>query len=297
MKPLFVLLVLLAGAAFTRPASAAREIGIDTVGCKIVDRLPYVISSRGNYCLQENLDTSITNGVGITITSSNVRLDCRGFEINGSSAGMATLAGGISSIGKSNITVRNCGVRGFRYGAILAAGVALAVEDSVFLQNTHLGLTVFGQSSIIQRNRILDTGGATVAIEQGSFGMQIQPGVDVIDNSISGVHSFPGSTATVFGVVIYYGDSSADTSVVRGNRIAGLAADGDGQRHGVYTLATERILFADNTIVFSPTALSEEKGIKCGAFRQYARNNTFVGFLSITPAFVGCGASGNVLTE
>jgi hypothetical protein len=295
MKPLFVLLVLLAGAALTRPASAA--IAIDTVGCKIVDRLPYVISSKGNYCLQENLDTPIMSGAGILITSSNVRLDCRGFEIDGSSAGMATRAIGISSFQKSNVTVRNCGVRGFRYGAVLTTSTGLAVEDSVFVQNTHLGLAVQGQSSVARRNRIVETGGGTVDIDLGSVGMIIEAGADAIDNSISGVYSFPGSNVSVFGLQIRYGDSSADTSVVRGNRIAGLTADGNGLRFGVYTVGTERILFADNTIVFSPPALSQEKGIQCGAFRQYAQNNTFVGFLSITPAFVGCGASGNVLSE
>ena len=136
--------------------------------------------------------------------------------------------------------------------------------------------------------------GPSSRIAAAAFRCASPPG---IDNSISSVNSFPGSNATVFGLVIYYGNSSADTSVVRGNRIAGLTADGYGKRYGVLTIGTERILFADNTILFSPTALSEEKGIRCGAFRQYARNNTFIGFLSITPAFVGCGASGNVLSE
>jgi parallel beta-helix repeat protein len=72
---------------------------------------PSTINNPGIYALNQSLSS---NGTCITINSTNVTLDCKGYTIMGNSTGY-----GISNIGFKNVTVKNCVIKNFTTGIYL----------------------------------------------------------------------------------------------------------------------------------------------------------------------------------
>src|SRR5207342_2989370 len=132
-----------------------------------------------------DLSTSISVGQAIQIQANNVTIDCNGYKIGGLAAGTSSLAEGIyADPSRLNITVRNCGIRGYQFGIDLQGSGSL-VEDNRLDGNLYVGIQVLGDNNRVQRNRVYDTGGVPgVNISKGisAFG-------DVIDNTLVGVFS------------------------------------------------------------------------------------------------------------
>src|SRR6185369_12584927 len=109
---LALIFVLLVGFSLTCRAAESYDNCSGTVAS-----LPAVISTQGTWCFKQDLATSITFGNAITVTTNNVTLDCNNFKLGGLAAGVGTHAYGVYAggygAGRSNITVRNCNVRGF----------------------------------------------------------------------------------------------------------------------------------------------------------------------------------------
>jgi len=81
-----------------------------------------VITSQGVYCLNHDLATAMTSGNAIDIQTNNVTVDCNGYKIGGLAAGPSSVAYGIhADTTRQNITIRNCGIRGFVEGIYLVA--------------------------------------------------------------------------------------------------------------------------------------------------------------------------------
>src|SRR5689334_8097736 len=99
------------------------------------------IFTPGVWCFSKNVDYSDTSGSAIMIQADNVTLDCRGFVLDGSSAGANTLAWGINGAG-ANITVRNCVVRGFKLGITIGSTPrgAQLIEDNLLEDNRTIGI-------------------------------------------------------------------------------------------------------------------------------------------------------------
>src|SRR5215813_5040905 len=82
-----------------------------------VTSVPTVITKQGVWCLRGDLTTAANGITAIDIQTNNVTIDCNGFKLNGLPAGPATLSNAIAAYEqRSNITVRNCTIRGFRFG-------------------------------------------------------------------------------------------------------------------------------------------------------------------------------------
>src|SRR5207342_3852578 len=79
----------------------------------IIASIPTVITTQGVYCLSHDVNTAITSGKAIDVQTNNVTIDCNGYKIGGLAAGSSSQTYGIFAISRQNITVRNCGVRGF----------------------------------------------------------------------------------------------------------------------------------------------------------------------------------------
>ncbi len=190
--------------------------------------LPVVISSAGVYCLNHDMNTAITGGDAVTINSNNVTLDCNGYKIGGLAGGSNSTAVGIFADTRQNITIRNCGIRGFYDGIFLkgSGGAGHLVEDNR-LDNTLLeGITVQGDNNTVRRNRVYDTGGYASA---GSIeiGLGISAQADIIDNTVSGV--FTNATDSyAFGILI-----NGKGNEARGNRVSGLVSAGSGSVIGI----------------------------------------------------------------
>ena len=81
--------------------------------------LPYTINSSGTYCLKNTMFTNLASGAAITVGGGyQVVVDLRGYALINVPSTTST-AVGVQGIGKSNVTVRNGRIHGFRIGVNL----------------------------------------------------------------------------------------------------------------------------------------------------------------------------------
>ena len=216
----------------TVPARAAESYDNCT---GFIDSVPAVITTQGTWCLRKDLSTALTGVSAIDIQTSNVTIDCNGFKLGGLAAGVGTFSTGIYAYGtRSNITVRNCAIRGFRMGIGIYAnepGTGHLVEDNRLDQITSQGIYVIGDGSVVQRNRVIDTGGA----QDSDRATAITVLGDAIDTVVDGI---AGAEAVVdFSPQGLYsggvGNIPGIGFVVRGNRIRNLVPKGNREAVGI----------------------------------------------------------------
>lgn len=239
--------VLLAASA----AGDARAEAHDTCA-GFIDAVPTVITTQGLWCLRRDVSTSIASGRAVDIQANNVAIDCNDFKIGGLAAGPASMAIGIHANGRQNITVRNCGVRGFRMGMSITGGAGHLVEDNRLDGNLYVGLNVTGENALVRRNRVYDTGGATAAPPSETYG--IYAAGDVIDNIVDGVRAVNGDNA--IGIRV---NRPGDTA--RGNIVRNLVPNASGAATGVAGVANAVLL--DNVIDAGAPVLGV--GVRWGA--------------------------------
>jgi hypothetical protein len=253
-------IVMLAGLAGAAPSALAAESYDGCVG--LIDAVPAVITTQGVWCLRKDIVTSMSAISAINIQVSNVTIDCNGSKLGGLAAGRSTSSTGIYAYGTlSNITVRHCTIRGFRWGIAIYAndpGTGHLVEDNRLEQITSQGIYVIGQGSIVRRNTVVNTGGAP-----GSDRAQaISVLGDAIDNVVDGV--FGDAAVTDFSPSgIYSGGVGGINGVgflVQGNRIRNLVPKGAGEARGL-ELAGYAQSVRDNTV--SQLSSTTGKGVYC----------------------------------
>ena len=178
------LLLLLVGLALVAPVQAAESYDNCT---GVITSLPATVNTQGTWCLQSNVSTAITAGAAITVATNNVTIDCNDFKVGGLAAGEGTDAVGISAHNVLNLTVRRCGIRGFRDGIRLSGTASGAlIEHNRFDSNTVSSINVAGSNHQVLFNRIIDTGGRPESTE--TFGI-LAPASEsqITDNSIVGM--------------------------------------------------------------------------------------------------------------
>lgn len=274
----------------------------ETTLCTPVTSLPSVISAPGVYCLTADMSTNITTGNAILVDANNVTLDCNGYKIGGLAGGPASLAFGIRSTARSNITVRNCNVRGFRAGIAIGGSVESVgnvVEDNRLDGNQRFGIVVDGSAGVVRRNIVVDTGSVDpesthVGIYATPIAIYVSSGADVIDNTIDGVIGQDAEGSFAAGIAAGTG-SSRTGSVIARNRIrgvqSGLAA------YGIRVYLGRQVI-RDNVLhaYATPTALA---AIECDAGDPVPNEpvlvagNTSVGFATGTSPACNLG-NGNI---
>jgi hypothetical protein len=267
-----VLIALLAGLWATTAANDVRAETFNT--CKgFITSVPATISTQGTWCLSKDISTAIAAGAAIEIATNNVTIDCNGFKIGGLAAGDGSLANGIHALQRLNVTVRNCGVRGFYRGLQLEGDYTSGghlVEDNRFDNNLQVGIEVHGDGSTVRRNFVYDTGGATG--QTFAHGVIVRNDTDVIDNTIANTTALVDPYA--MAVVAGYGN------VVSGNRIRGLwSVNGYYNRMGIYANNNNQTVIQDNVIVSYGTTTSAV-GITCAGTGTGTRlrNNRLLAF-------------------
>jgi hypothetical protein len=254
-----------------------------------ITSIPAVISTQGTWCLKQDLSTAMTSGNAITINTNNVTLDCNNYKLGGLAAGVGTATIGIRGTDRQNVTVRHCNIRGFFAGVYLdgAAGGGHVVEDSRFDGNTYIGVWVQGDGSLIQRTRVLDTGATT--IYQHNFGIAGAYGVDIIDNTVTGVAPASGSNGSAVGITL---ESGPGGNRISGNSVSGLVKDGAGGGYGIYAVnGTVRVVLRDNDLLGDGTT---GYGISCTSSASHAIGNTISAFATSNS---GCSDDGgNVMS-
>jgi parallel beta-helix repeat protein len=157
---------------FAIAAGVPAGAGETTFCNQFITSLPYTITVQGHYCFNRNLSTGITTGNAITINADYVVLDLNNFKLGGGAAGPGSAAFGVSSDGRSNVTVRNGNIRGFRWGiALEGAGASnLLVENNVVDGNLTAGIVVRAVSGgVVRDNIVTNTGGSTIGGWPGGF--------------------------------------------------------------------------------------------------------------------------------
>jgi len=240
--------------ASSPPATAAESYDNCTA---FITSLPAVINKQGTWCLNRDLGTSISVGSAIDIQANNVTLDCNNFKIGGAGGGDDTRAFGINAVGRSNTTVRNCSVRGFFYGLNLEGDNQL-VEDNRFEGNTWIAVGVEGDGSMVRRNRVTTTGGASgFANEIKALGIYTRYDVYIEDNYVSGVAAAAGTNG--FAIGIQAGDNTS--GAIYHNRVTKVLGDGTGWANGISMFGlSDRITVNHNHLV---GGAAQSVGIRC----------------------------------
>lgn len=234
-----ILRSLLLACALAATATAAAE----TKQCTPITSVPYDITVQGAYCLHQDLVSHVIAGRTIDIATSNVTLDCNGHTIDGSASGPGTRAFGVMAMDRLNVSVRGCHLRGFQ-NAIWLRGGGATVEDNLVDRSTSQGIYVHGGGSVVRRNRVFDTGGGTVDNGGHARGIRTYGDVDVLDNTVAGVHATAGSGGLATGV---RADVNAN-GVIAGNRIRDLVADGVNPAMGITITGTVRASLHGNRL-------------------------------------------------
>src|SRR5688572_26388864 len=208
--------------SFASPSARAAESYDNCAGTVL--SLPAIINTQGVYCLRKDHATLSTSGNAITVAAHNVTLDCNGFKLGGLGAGVGTATVGVNGSGYSNLTVRNCNIRGFETGVLLddTSGGGHLVEDNRFDGNTRFGMRVYGDGSIVRRNQVNDTGGSTLTVGVRIAGIHAEGTVDVIDNAVRFVDGTSQAGSIVYGIFSLNGD----TGTIRANRVSNLTHSG-----------------------------------------------------------------------
>jgi hypothetical protein len=257
-------------------------------GCtNFITTVPVTISTPGTWCMTGNIATNATGEI-VTIAASDATIDCNGFKLDGTSRTQTTYAVGIRAGDVSNTTVRNCHVRGFSAGMLLAPPQDLGltgghlVEDNLVDRCTEQAIVVVGDNSVVRRNRVLQTNNVA---QKGAFGITAYDKVDVVDNVVSGVRSL-NSVAGGLWIGSHVGGS------IRGNLVRDVSRNGvSGTIYGMYLgYSGERKIIRDNTFVGA--ALAGSVGISCDSTSNIARNNTILGFAT---GRAGCHDDGNII--
>lgn len=244
--PVLLFAGLVAFAASAEPAAA------ETLTCTAISALPAVITTQGTYCLKKDLATAMASGMAIDIQTNNVTLDCNGYKLGNLAAGPSTLAYGIWADGRSNISVRGCNVRGFRFGILLVdeadiEPVGALVEDNRVEGSIQRGITVIAKGSVIRRNLVRGIGGS--AVNPSCSGIFAGGSIDVLDNTVDGV---------ACGAHVAYGlylNLALDRHgmLVAGNRIRNIHSDS--LIIGIRTYAQFQPMLRDNSLVNPPSAV------------------------------------------
>jgi len=235
-----------------------------------IESVPVTITAQGTWCLRGDLATPIAAGAAIEIGTSNVTLDCNHFKLGGLAGGLGTTASGVSALDRSNLTIRQCNIRGFMRGIYLretgsGAGGHL-VEDNRLDGNTLQGISVRGDGSVIRRNMVLNTGGSTTALAATAIATGLD--VDVIDNTVDRVTALAGSNNDSWGI---HTVSNTGGSIT-GNRVRRVAGDGSGDARSIQNEAHGNIVLSGNQVIGDGSAGS--LGIACVANTGWARGNT-----------------------
>lgn len=268
----------LSAAALPLPAPA------ETTQCTPINSLPATIGSGCVYCLLHDLSTGASTGAAVTIASNNVTLDCNDRKIGGLAAGDATQAIGISASDRVNITIRNCGIRGFRTGIqLIGDGSGHLVEHNRLDYNTNYGIFLRGGGNTVRANRIFDTGGSTFPGNGYANAINASEDADVIDNTVKGVVATAGSDDSAVGIVANVGTGGE----ISRNRVSGLVHDGTGDNVGIWANGG-RTTVRDNSVA-GTTAIGDGVvyGVVCATDLSVARDNVVVGYGQYH-SFSGC---------
>jgi parallel beta-helix repeat protein len=269
---------------FNASAAHAAESYDNCTG--FIDSVPAAISTQGVWCLRKDLATSLTGSAAIAVATNNVTIDCNDFKLGGLAAGPATQSTGVFAYNRQSITIRNCNIRGFLTGVHLSGGGGHVVEDNRLTGNTHIGIDVVGEGSLIRRNIVTTTGGSTHPdYLHDAFGINAGNSTDIIDNTIDGVSPTGNAEGNGWATGIYTWQNLSGT--VSANRVRGVIGKGVAPDWAIANTSNGAMHTTDNLLTGSGRGIGG--GIACDSDAGTVARNLANGF---DTAFAGCTDAG-----
>jgi len=265
-----------------------------------ITSLPAVITAPGTWCMNQDLNTAISDGYAIEIASDKVTVDCNSHLIDGTSAGLGTRTYGVFAHGESP-TVRHCHIRGFFAGVYIGDSGSIkfsydTIEDNRLDGNTSIGIASYDGIAFIQRNEVFNTGNSTVPTDS-IFGIVTIAPTDIIGNTVSGVTARSGtgySGVQVYGIIVEGGlvGAPGPPGSVKDNRVRGLTPAGTGNAIGILFSSANRFVLAGNDVVLNGAgSQASSMGLYCIAdSKGRVLDNVIAGF---DTGIVNCGNAGN----
>jgi nitrous oxidase accessory protein NosD len=268
------------------PAARAAESYDNCTG--VISSLPVIITTPGTWCLKGDVATAMMSGSAISVQSNNVTIDCNGFKIGGLGAGLNTATYGIEAFNRTNVTVRNCTVRGFYWGVVLSSAVGgYLVEDNRFDGNTSAALLAFGEGTTIRDNQILHTGGSTQFSEYLTYGIYAGGTSHIVGNQVLDVFAQPGELGNVaYGIRL----DNAIGGLIADNVIADVYRESPGSARSIYVYGSRGVTIRDNAVTAATNG--ETMGITCPDDDSVAIGNTVAQFDAPLSA---CLDGGNII--
>lgn len=268
MSPIkFAFLFLLAGAGLTlAPGQARAAESLDTCAGYITT-LPTVITTQGVWCMSADATTPITSGNAILVQTNNVTIDCNNFKLGGLAAGTGTATVGIMATSLLNLTVRNCIIRGFKYGVRLTGGGGHLIEDSTFDGITYDGIYASSDGLIVRNNAFYNTGGSTTTNFPAAMDFPGATGAVVTGNTINGI--FAANTFTDSNAAAIYA-AGCSHCVIADNNIVDVVSNGVNNATGIYSGSRNKVMRNTISALFSPGG--NEAGITCASSAMIAGN-------------------------
>ena len=226
------ILILALVAMLAGPEAIAAE------NCRVVDQVPYEVSTAGKYCLVANLATSGT--LGVRISADDVEFDCAGHLIDGLAAQDPNSIG-IHAFG-NNIRISNCTIKGFGEG-VRVSGFGNSVEDNRIIGPMFIGLNSSGESTRIIDNAIFDVGGIPLP-NRAEFGVVSIGDAEITGNSVNGVAVATGMARSAYG--LYSANNHA--GLVRDNVIRALVSDDSAINMALMVVGSENIVIQRNIV-------------------------------------------------
>ena len=224
--------------------TAALPALAETIYCTNITSVPITITVPGIYCLKQDVSTGITSGAAITINNNNVTIDFNGFRLGGLGAGQSTQASGVYENARSNITLRNGNIRGFKTGIYLNGsngGPASGhlIENNLVDSSTSTGIFASGSGVVLRGNRVVNTGPGTGGAAYGIYGIFLVNSM-ISANVISNTQSSNNARA-----IDIYTSSDLDIS---GNSVSKTTAMG-GDAYPIHLNRAQRVNVVDNSLI------------------------------------------------
>jgi parallel beta-helix repeat protein len=290
------------------PWLAGAPAHAETTGCTVVSSLPATLSAGGHYCLTDDLSVTGTGTTAITVTSSEVVLDCNDHRILAATPGSNGTGVQIDATAY-RVTVRNCRIEGFYYG--IGSGYSGAptpraahLVGNTITRSNLAGIFLYGSNNLVEGNTITDGQRLTAGYPTGIYLAGGLPGDYASNNVVRGnlIQDFHPPTPTdgsynlSLGISVIY----QQALLIEDNTIVGLRARTGGGVYGIVSASTRDSEVRGNRILGPPpVAAPYDGGNWAGIFLQgtaeeLASNNcadNLVGHFNGN--FNGCSSTGN----
>ena len=208
-----------------------------------ISSLPFTISQPGSYYMTTNL-TSLA-GNGIIIAANGVTVDLMGFELVGTNSEFE-VSGVFVSGTRTNITVRNGTVRGWKNGVNVANAIYSSASDLHLSGNSGNGL--LGGHGVLLRNCFATKNGSGLVVSNGSLvvncvARENRGGFGILAGEASTVSDCVARSNFFGGIQVGVGCTVVNCTVTAGNSTGISAGDGstisrctaDGNSTGIST--------------------------------------------------------------